>query len=759
MTFKPQPLKKVEDYFTPTAQRKKGAVYCHRLNGWHPNLAPFLLQFYQQATTQGLVQREKLPNPTQSNLEYYQEIIGTEFYLQLDFLSEKLSIWLPRLNGEQNVTISIALYETLYDLQQAGKTPSMLKNIFTKFMCWMYYRLERLLRQLGGATLPKILYQGEVSDYELRLFSVLSKAGCDLLLLQLQGDGSYKTLDVNNKVTQVLTAAQTGDTLVPFSPEFSLEGLLAQEEQQQRRSTLYQGENLPQISTNQWSKEGALEDILTPSSTRGGTSTQMFPCFRSITGVAEKAYYLPQLLQFHQELITTQRDVVVLEEIPLPTPGEIEKIPRKQYTSFQQMVEHIASLIRMDGSPPLQSLLRKAFLESMESHPNVAKDNLNRQTNQGITLLCWLQRYQSQLWKQWTPPKLSCLILLHGCNHPNQVLFLEMLSLLPVDILLLHPQLDRTRILPPKAKDQTHPHSLVVESFPTGAGEIQMGTVAYHAERELDGLMYTDSGMYRNQQYPKATALPLRTMYEEIAILWNTEAKLRPNFSTHQNTVNVPNLFAKVSGVKDGNVSAYWSGIKALCTPETKVVTRVPFLTPYEANPIKDQVAQFYRQGKLDRTALQKHHNYPYGFLRQESQDHILDKLELLLSRELIRGTHQNGTAYTIIATVLGLDNDFIRRIQQFDFTKIPPKLLYLHTKEGLPTLEDGIMMAFLHLVGFDIVMFVPTGYQGTEVHFSQPLMEEHQIGTYLYDLQPPNLKPTKNPLSTLGDKLFKRGG
>ena len=64
-------------------------------------------------------------------------------------------------------------------------------------------------------------------------------------------------------------------------------------------------------------------------------------------------------------------------------------------------------------------------------------------------------------------------------------------------------------------------------------------------------IMYQDSGIYRNQQYGKANAVMLRTMYEEIAILWDQEVKYRQNFSVTDSVVNIPVIFAKVSGVKD----------------------------------------------------------------------------------------------------------------------------------------------------------------------------------------------------------------
>ena len=67
--------------------------------------------------------------------------------------------------------------------------------------------------------------------------------------------------------------------------------------------------------------------------------------------------------------------------------------------------------------------------------------------------------------------------------------------------------------------------------------------------------------------------------------------------------------------------------------------------------------------------------------------------------------------------------------------------------------------MGFLNLVGFDVVFFVPTGYQSIEKYFNKRLMEEHQVGEYMYDLQIPdfNMVSSTTRLS-LRDKIFKRG-
>ena len=168
---------------------------------------------------------------------------------------------------------------------------------------------------------------------------------------------------------------------------------------------------------------------------------------------------------------------------------------------------------------------------------------------------------------------------------------------------------------------------------------------------------------------------------------------------------------------------------------------------------------EFYKRGRLLKEKIKAHPDYPYGFLREEIQDHILDKLELLINQKVIRGTFLNGAEYAIIAQVLNLPKELVRLIQKYDFTQKIPKLIYIATSEAVISRQDAVITAFLNRAGFDVLFFVPTGYQNIEKHFQGALMEEHQAGEYIYDLQVPNLETIAWKARTKWrDKLFKRG-
>ena len=113
----------------------------------------------------------------------------------------------------------------------------------------------------------------------------------------------------------------------------------------------------------------------------------------------------------------------------------------------------------------------------------------------------------------------------------HRSLFLRLLARLPVDVLLLLPNLNEGSALHTPDLLEVHcPQSVSLDRFPVDQNQARVTTAAYQAERDLDRLMYQDTGLYRNQQYAKASTVLLQTMYEEIPILWDQEMKYRPAF-------------------------------------------------------------------------------------------------------------------------------------------------------------------------------------------------------------------------------------
>ena len=909
MLFKHIKIQSLDDFFVPLSGRSEKGIYFYRFNKTSDKIDEFIYKYYNAARKSGVVIDGKIGNPTESNLSYYQEIMGRDFQMSMGFISDALKKWLPRMRSIQRENIAGAIYDVLDGLRRSGKNENMLKNAYIKFMCWLYYKFEGVVEQMNGENIPKIFFVGDIVGYEFMLINILADAGCDVVFVQPHGDVSYLKVDENlEKSFEYVgeNGAAEQNMVREFAADFSIKSMLenhdfkAQREngqgtiklqsggqetkshgtggsqvdvqniqrqesgipQAEEKSTksLQNKKNLnikvqsteadninsmadrggsqPKISykvstrncTNVWIEGNGLDDFLQPAGVRkdrfrklyenerrtekvnnvenvqnlhnirntekvnnienaqnlhnirniennlgngmfsadnaqgyGADKDKIFlNCYVRINGVWDKLTYENELYQFYLSLKAMKRNVVVISElIPKPDVDEIAKIRRGNYRDVFQLVKGLELNINFTENPIVSEFLINSFEDTVygEADRLGTGANINKILNKAVYLLCFINRYQTQLFKNFSYDNIPCFIYMGGCNDENEAMFMHFLARTPIDVLILCPnRAERCRLEDNILYDINYEEQLAIDKFPILNSGLHIGTAAYHAERELDTLMYNDDTIFRDKQYDKARTVSLQTMDREIKILWETEIKYRPGFSTVDGFVNIPVIFSKFSGVKDGNVREYMIMLKKLMTPETVVVDKVPNILSTDANPIKEYATEFFKNGRLHRDKIKKSRAYRYGFLRDEMQDYILDKLEFLIAQKYIKGTFENGTEYTIVSVALNLPKEVTRLLQAFDFTKKNPKLLYINTSDELISLEDTIYLTFLHLLGFDVALFVPTGYN-MEKYFNLKLMEEHQLGDYIYDIQIPDWESIPLSLHTSWrDRLFRHG-
>lgn len=789
MTLKHIKLQSLDDFFVPLSGRSEKGIYFYRFNNTSENIEKFIYRYYNAARKSGVVIEGKIGNPTENNLSYYEEIMGRDFQMSMGFISSALKKWLPRMGAFQRENIAGAIYDVLDGLRRNGKNENMLKNAYIKFMCWLYYKFESVVNQMNGENIPKILFIGDIVGYEFMLINVLADAGCDVVFVQPHGDTSYLKVDASLEKS----FEYTDSGMERFSPDFSIKGLL-QKNDMNSRSPESSGQKKHTLNcTNVWITGNGIDDLLQPVSVRktkfdelkskqqsddltaqnvsdialngiqsAGKRELFYNCYIRINGVWDKLTYENDLYQFYLSLKAMEKNIVVVSEaVPKPDTDEIAKIKRGNYRDVHQLIKDLQVNIQFPENPVVRDFMVNAFIDVIYDEAARLGQNVNpsKLLNKAVYLLCYIKRYQTALFKGLNDDMMSCFIYMGGCSDENEALFMRFLARTRTDVLILCPNAGKKCCLEDKLLYEiNYQEQLAVKKFPIQSGAAHIGTVAYHAERELDDLMYNDDTLFRNQQYGKANTISLQTMDSEIKILWDTELKYRPGFSTVDGIVNIPVMFSKFSGVKDKNVKEYWIMLKQLMTPETLVIDRAPHFSAADPNPMRMFATEFFKNGRLHRNAIKSHRAYQYGFLREEMQEHILDKLELLIEQKSVKGTFENGTEYTIVAMALNLPKEVTRLLQAFDFTKKNPKLLYINTSEAMISLEDTIYISFLNLLGFDVALFVPTGYN-MENHFNMKLMEEHQIGDYMYDLQIPNWNSISLSVHTSWrDRLFRRG-
>lgn len=281
----------LNDYFVPLGSRSNKGVYFYRFNGYSEEIAGFIKKYYDAARKSGVIIEGKIPNPDEKNLSYYGEIMGMDFQMSVGFLVASLKKWLPRMNDGQRQNVATALYDSLDSMQRAGKTENMLKNAYIKYMCWLYYRFERIVNQLGDNNIPKILYEGDISNYELMLISILSNAGCDVVLLQYHGDDGYRKLDPSSSLSDNLQI----NGMKPFPPDFNLKKVREDIQNELNNERLYGIKPTLFNCTNAWIKGKGIEDVRESIALRGSDPKLFYNCFIRINGVEDKLTYANEL--------------------------------------------------------------------------------------------------------------------------------------------------------------------------------------------------------------------------------------------------------------------------------------------------------------------------------------------------------------------------------------------------------------------------------------------------------------------------------
>jgi YceG-like Ter operon protein len=732
-------INRLNDYFLKLSQRNPQGVFFCRIDQYSDELKEFLKEFIGSIKNDGIWIDQKMKNPDENQLMYYENIIGSQFNMDGEFIKRCIKLMFGNLSENQIEGLSQAVFHELTQLLQAGKNINIIKNAFVKFMCWFYYKFKPVIGAIGSDVPPKIVYFGEISNYEFIALTILSHAGCDVVLLNYGGEEKYKSVDASLRISERLQQ----DNGQGFPPDFSILAIKKSLDEEQYLDKLYRKDQLYVMATNTWLSGDIFSDLLLEDGKRGNGIDIYYNAFLRMTGVENKTEYCMKLFHLKTELEKKGKTVYIEEKIAPPTPEEVQKI---QPGNYRDTIQMLTDLARKIGSPypRLRNQIQKAFVDCIVEESKNEEENLPRLKNKAVYLVAWFHRYAKYLFTKEKNLNLPVFIYFGTCKNVAETLLLRFFASLPLDVFVINPNTQKVCMLTDsRLFDRNYEDSIALDKFPVKIEDVNYGTVAYHAEQDLNSLLYQDSGMYRNQQYKDAVAVTLKTMYEELYLLWDQEVNLRPSFEIIQDKVVIPTILTKVTGVKNQDVGQYWKDIKKLLVEDTILIDETSF---YKSSGEKFDSKNAIKNGVLQKESIFRNRNYKYGIFREEIQEYMLNKLQELLDSKLIYGTFTAGVEHSIISIVMDLDKNITRLIQKMDFTKKNPKLVLTNTGETEYGLEESIILAYLHFIGFDIALFVPTGYRLIKKHYTQPFFVEHQIGEFMYDL--------KIPMSVQGNRL-----
>ena len=737
----------LQDYFVPLSNRGGNKTYFMRMSGYSDESLEFLSKLYHEAGACGTYINKTIQNPTDSEVRAFNEYTGGK----TKYSRSEIEGWLDKIPQEKaNIIISAIQYQ-LSTIKSLGLGDSIVKNGYTKLMCWAKFRFHKLMGYTNKT--PKVIYEGNIGKYELYLMNFLSLVGCDVMLVNFFGDEEYLKVDPNGVYSGIIAYNKKGEPAMHFkamSIKYSAAGNtgvkgeitpnnnspISQSNLNTHQSATMidpkkreqQKQLMDKIQTNQCIGKDIFESTLIPMSQRTGT-VKYKNIFAMIEGVEGDDY--SNKLFFWMDSAKSKNKIITIfnKQIPNPEPNEVARFKNPIISDIQEWFAKVSQYIDFLATPDLNEMAKYSLERIM-----VGQDQGKARTRV-MTLICWLYRYKDVI--KFNEDTYT-FIMFGQCKY-NEGFFLELLASISMDVLLVCTNQNvHVEYKSPNMLIKTFDIFENIEEFPTKEKHIQLSTTAHQAQRELDTILYSDDGFYRNRQFVNSVPITLKTTYDEINILWKTEAKFRPHFSTRTEYVTVPNIFAKVSGIEDGNIGKYWAGIKEKVTKDTIVHKSVNFANVDRQGQLFYDYNQFIKNGRLDQVKIKSSHYYKYDYLNGDIQDYILDKIDEVLTTDWL-GTNKNEIQQISMMLFLNLDKELIRIIQRFDFTKEIPKLIIIHTDEATCRIEDCVYITFLSLVGFDVVIYTPTGYRDIEKYFVKEIYTEHKIGEYIFDLYPPS--------------------
>ena len=752
-------LEKNDDYFNPISKRKEYGVYFTRFIGFDDEKMLFFRRYQISVQKKGIYIKNTINNPNDREVDYFFKVTGNiPFLLDKNVIDKNIEKWFSNISQKAHNLISEAIFYVLKELLNSGMNTNILKNAFVKFMCWGKYIFENVIYSLGNDELPKILYEGNITKYELYMLHILSCAGCDILYINFLNDNSYLKYDSQSKWSQVFYGIKKEIPTLHFS-KIDLKEI---EKSNEIKRNIDSVSGI--IETNIWFEGDFFKEIFKTNSQRGilGTS-HIYNMYVRYIGIDEKNIYSNRIFKLKNDIESAKRPLLIIEgNIGNPLIDETKSIHIGKYSNKDELTRQFLLNINSSIDKVLNTFIQRAFINAI----NNSDGSLSKVYNFGVKLLCWINRYYNKLFENYRIDNIPVFLYYGVCNQAEAE-FLNMLSEMPVDVIYISPDKKNNEIFKnikyDKGKEIILSESIEIFPFPKKEVKIRMATTAYNAQKELDKILYSDTGLFRNRQFIRSMPLTLKTTYDEISILWGQEAKYRPGFDTNNNRVIVPNIFAKVCGVENGDTAKYFQDIGNLLKEDKLIyISKFPYITNETTNTIKQYAYKFIKNKKILPDEIKHHKEYKYDFLDRNIQDYILEKIQDIIEQKLIDlNTPQIDNI--IVSTLLNLDKETLRLIQQFDFTKNIPKLIVFSSEETMASLEDCIYILFLNLVGFDIVVFTPTGYRNIDKYINHDLFEEYQIGEYMYNLKAPHHKwakksDSKNQTESIFNKIFGRG-
>lgn len=397
-------------------------------------------------------------------------------------------------------------------------------------------------------------------------------------------------------------------------------------------------------------------------------------------------------------------------------------------------------------NPVLKNQIKENFKGLIDYYFEINNDEIDAPVFKNILLysIWWINIYFENLFIKFDYIEHNPKILYYGNITVEEVFFLIYLSSLGCDIFYFNPLkdenfdiIDSSNIFSRKLEFN---HKTNFKPFPTTKIATRVRTVAYETSKELEQTLHSeDSYFYKPWQFinSNTVANTLKTTYDEIYIYGIEKCLLRPTFKVDNNTVYIPNLFSKVNGVHS-DINKYWKQIYQLIDLKNVLFYKKIPLSKYIAKKNRKYYDFLDNNQNLDISRLLQSPIWKYDKLIDAMEEKIANTISYMCSNSdklLFKNINIHDKILMIFDRLINIEEEFLRLLQQFDYPQEIPKIIIYNETEDSFSFEDTCLLWFLNLMGLDIVIFNPSGYNDIESTLSNNVFDIHRLQDIKFNL------------------------
>ena len=333
-------------------------------------------------------------------------------------------------------------------------------------------------------------------------------------------------------------------------------------------------------------------------------------------------------------------------------------------------------------------------------------------------------RYFSQVSKE----KMGTLLYYGSITEKKEIQLLDFAKELPIDVIILN-----------HAKEESYDFKgdfmVIEEEFASPLAQFPeevLATGAASVEKTLDQVLYGDENFSRPNQYSDVESIILNVTKEDVTGLWSEEIKMRTGYGIENGKVIVPTLYAQITGLGNFSKRSYIDFVSDLTQNSMCFVTEA-----LEISPIK------LKGDSSLKTMSDKHFNKkfaekvlsmtPLSILSQEKQNLLVEK-----ANEMIKKYKFNSIwdVLTFAGILFAIPEALAQLIHVWDLTKVNPKIVMVLTGTRKLESKEEVMLQYLHAIGFDVLLFVPTGYGLVTEDLLRSGLQKIDLSNYNFSIQ-----------------------